>query len=436
MLFEYFVVFILIWYAGKATLFVVSIESWEYITGLMLPIISVLILAILKGVQFNYKFWLLILGFTLYFIASTVKFGELHPRFYLINIIKISIVYIVISALRFKMFKIYEEILYVLCIVGLTFWLIQNIIPEVFIELLRNFEFSRQPEPKANVDFNMIIYTVNNFEVAPDHIIELGSIKIFRNPGFAWEPGAFATYINVAIFFNLIRNKFRLKNNKHFWVFLVALASTFSTTGYSILILFALFYVYNQNLVQKVWLVPIIVLTGMLLFTLPFMTNKITKEPTFTTDQMIYYSAKYKNAYSPQRIQSLQIDIIDFLNHPLIGYGGHDEVKWTKQLGAQIATVSGIGKIMAQFGIVGIIFFIISLWRSSKQIITLYNIKGTIFPFLLILLISVSYSVLNTIFMFIWLLHFSSFLKTEVLRRYTAYTILKKIESPESHLLK
>jgi len=420
---EYFLVFILIIYGGDASDFTGALENWDNLIGFLLPIIPVMVLGFIKGVRFNHKYLLLLLGFTIYFVATTIVFKELHPRFFGIYIIKFTIVYVVMSGLGVRFFKIYEDILYYLCIIGITFWLIMNLAPTTFIEFLRNFEFSSQ-QPGANVDFNVIIYTVNDFILLPDSIVNIGSIKIFRNAGFAWEPGVFASLINLAIFFNLIRNRFKLNNNKHLWVFLIALASTFSTTGYSLFVLLVLFYLYNQDFVKVFWLAPIVAVSVMFVFMLPFMYEKISYENQWTIEELVYRSAKYNITYFPQRFQSFQIDFIDFMNHPIIGYGGHLTEAWTAKLGAEIATVSGIGGLMSQFGIVGTLFFLISLWISSKQIILLFNIRGTIFPALFILLYAVSYSVSQILVMCVWLLFLSSFLKTEVIRRFAIHNIL------------
>ncbi len=427
--YEYAIVFILIIYAARTSEFVRAIDGWNNIFGLLLPIAGVIFIAFLKNVNFNHKFWLLILGYTLWFAATTVKFHELHPRFYGINLIKMVIAYIVISGLRYRFFKFYEEILFYLCIIALVFWVLQNAIPGIFIEFLRNFEFSTQGDEAGIIDFNTIVYTVNNFVVAPTSIMHFGGLNVYRNAGYAWEPGAFSSYINIAIFVNLIRNNFKLKGNKHIWVFIPALATTFSTTGYSIFILLVLFYMYNQELVKIIWLVPLIIIAGVSIFSLPFMAEKISKSSDknkLSTEQMIYNSAKYKTSYAPQRFQSLEIDFVDFLNNPVIGYGGHQEARWTNKLGAQISTASGIGKVLGQYGIVGTIFFLMSLWISSRQIMTLYKVRGTIFPVMLFLFISISYDIIFTgLLMCFWLLYISNFLKRETIKKHVIYNMLK-----------
>jgi len=424
LIFEYFVVFVFIIYGGNASEFVRAVEDWDNLIGLMLPILSIAGLGFIRGVRFNHKFLILIIGFTIYFAASTLKFGELHPRFFGIYLIKIFVAYILISALGFRFFKIFEDILYYLCIIGISFWIVLNLIPDTFIGFLRNFEFSNQGPVKGNVDFNTIVYTISNYKYWSDSGVDFGGIHIIRNAGFAWEAGVFASFINLAIFFNLIRNQFKLNNNKHLWVFLVALATTFSTTGYSLFILLVLFYLYNQDFEKFIWLTPIIVVSIIFVLNLPFMYEKIFSDYKWTTEELVYRSAKYNLRHFPQRFQSLQIDFIDFLNHPLIGYGGHLRAAWTMQMGAQITTISGIGLLMSQFGIVGILFFLISLWKSSKQIMVSFNIQGTIFPVLFIIMYAVSYSIFEELVMCIWLLFLSSFLKTEVLKRYAFLDIV------------
>lgn len=422
--YDYFVVFIIIFYAGKATVFTQAIESWIHPVGLLLPVLTFTLLIFIKPINFNVRFWLMIIGFTLYFIASSIKFGELHPRFYLINIMYITMAYMTIAAFQYRFFILYEDILYYLCIIAIVFWLGLNISPTVFIEFLRIFEFSTQ-QP-GSIDYNTIVFTVSDYDVIPQYILNFGGMNIYRNSGFAWEPGAFSVYIAIAILFYFVRNKFKNLGSIRLLVFIFALITTFSTTGYSLFILLVIFFLYNQKIYKIAWMVPVFMILLIYVYTLPFMAQKISENTEFNTKELIYYSTKYNIKYQPQRFESLQIDFLDFLNHPIIGYGGHLEARWTNQIGANIATVSGIGKIMAQFGIVGLLFFSISIWKSSKRILSLFNVKGLIFPIAFIFLISVSYSVISVLLMCLWLLYLPDFYKTEIARRYLIADFLKK----------
>jgi len=423
--FDYFAVFIIIFYAGKASVFVQALDSWNHPIGFALPIATFAVAVFIKNVSFNHRFWLMIGGFTLYIIASTIKFGELHPRFYMNIIIFITIAYIAIAAFQYRFLLIYENILYYLCIIGIVLWVGINASPAV-IDVLRIFEFSTQEFKPGNIDYNLIVYTVNDYDFIPQYILDFGGFQLYRNSGFAWEPGAFSVYICIAIFFHLLRNKLKITNNRHLWVFIIALATTFSTTGYSMLILLIVFYIYNQQVHKIAWIGPVVVLFIGYLVTLPFMAEKIAENTEFNTEELIYYSSKYDIKYQPQRFESLQIDFKDFLNHPIIGYGGHIEARWTAKLGANIATVSGIGKILAQYGIVGLIFFLFSIWRSSQKLISFYNLRGVIFPMAFVLLISISYSVISPLIMCVWLYYLPDFYKTEAAQQYLLAQYLKK----------
>src|SRR5690606_8967747 len=173
--YDYFVVFIIIFYAGKASVFVQAIDSWDHPIGFVLPLATFASAIFVKNIRFSYRFWVLIGGYTLYIIASTIKFGELHPRFFMINIIYITITYITIAAFQYRLFLLYENILYYLCIIGIILWIAINMSPAV-IEFLRLFEFSTQEIIPGNIDYNIIIYTVNNFKVIPQYILEFGGL--------------------------------------------------------------------------------------------------------------------------------------------------------------------------------------------------------------------------------------------------------------------
>jgi hypothetical protein len=128
------------------------------------------------------------------------------------------------------------------------------------------------------------------------------------------------------------------------WVFVIALLTTFSTTGYAMFIIMVFFFIYNQPFRKVAWVIPFAVVFTVLIFMLPFMADKISETTEYNTEELIYRSIKHGTQYAPQRFESLQIDFKDFLNHPVLGYGGQVEARWTHQLGAQIATISGIGK--------------------------------------------------------------------------------------------
>lgn len=433
-LLDYCFVFMLIVYAGKATTFVRAIESWENLLGLLFPIIFSLIIAFYYRVNISKRFTYLLIGFLIYNIALIYKFGIIHPRFIGIYLISFSISYIAISSLGIRIFQYYERILYYLCIIALFFWAIQFIIPETLKNILQVIAFS---EPgSGNVALNIIIYTIPDVSGFESYVMNVGSFSVIRNAGFTWEPGAFACYINVAIFLNLIRTKFTLHNNRILYIFIITLITTFSTTGISIFMLLIIFYVYNQNL-NLILITPIAIAIIFYISFLPLMTEKITSVSEYDTDTMIENAITYDTNPTPQRLESFQIDFIDFLNNPILGYGGHSEERWTEKLGANISTISGIGKVMAVFGIVGILFFIVQLTMTSMEFTKIFHFRGWGFQFFLIIMISISYSIIFTpLLMCFWVLN-TSYLSNKLPRNRTMryqnqkiYSIVQKQNRP------
>jgi hypothetical protein len=141
---------------------------------------------------------------------------------------------------------------------------------------------------------------------------------------------------------------------------------------------------------------PVAVIVLILFFSLPFMKDKIVKlvrEPA-ELDEMVWQSYGRESNITPQRFSSLIITLIDFKNNPLLGIAAHSEEQWTERAGSKISTISGIGNLMAQFGLVGLIPFLFFLYRSSILFSTYFNYRGRLLLFFLILGISVSYTII------------------------------------------
>lgn len=391
---DYLFVFLLIIYAGSATVFVRSLNTWEDLVGLIFICSFTLFYELKNKIGLKKNFNFLILSFIIYSFALTLKFGEAHYRFLGVYIISFWITYICVTTLKSRFFIIFEDIMFYLCIISLFFWVLHQIIPDQFAIFIESIAFS---EPgSGNVKANIIFYTINNLAELLDYVIEFGPFKLIRNAGFAWEPGAFAVFITLALYVNFIKDKFNKIINKRFFIFLFALITTFSTTGYGIFILLIMFYTYNKHIKYRFFYLFISAVMGAYVLSLSFMSDKIISlSQENVTDELVQNSVNYDTKYTPQRVTSFLIDFKDFLNNPILGYGGHDEEMWTAKLGAEIATISGIGKVFARFGLVGAIFFFVMLYRSSKLQAEVLGYKGWGFHFVIIIMISISYSLIE-----------------------------------------
>jgi hypothetical protein len=217
-----------------------------------------------------------------------------------------------------------------------------------------------------------------------------------RNCGFAWEPGAFSIYLCLAIFINLFFTNSDSKGKQRFLVLVLALFSTQSTTGYSIFILIILYFYLNKKLKIVLLLLPVMVAALILLFSFQFMNKKIVGliNETNEIDYIIQQSIGSETGETPQRFTSFLIAFTDFYYNPILGLGGNLEKSWTRKIGANIFPISGIGNVLAQFGIIGFLFIFITSFKTSLFFSKYFNYNGKYLLFLIILFISVSYSIL------------------------------------------
>lgn len=389
--FENLYVFVLIIYAGRATAFVRLGSFTENQVGFFLPIFLSVILAIRWKIVLNKQFYVLIYCYFIYFIAISIKYSEIHPTIFLNYSLLFFIVYVVIKAIKFNLFKIYEYLLYFLAIIGLLMWSVQIILGG---DSLYNYFGNISSDSFSSVTgngLNAIFYSVQ-----PTSASLLFEYMPPRNCGFAWEPGGFAVYLCLAIFVNLFITNSDRKGKIRFWVLLLALISTQSTTGYVTFTIIILFYYLNKKMNIIILLLPVMITTLIFIFSLPFMSNKIvsTLNETNEIDFQIEQSIGSETDLAPQRFSSFLIAFRDFYNNPILGTGGITGESWINKIGANISPISGIGNLLANFGIIGFLFFIIISFKTSLFFSKYFNYNGKFLLFLIIFFISISYSIL------------------------------------------
>jgi hypothetical protein len=390
--FEYLFVFVLIIYTGMANSFVQSASIKTNPIGFFLPVILSGILFLRSKLKLDPRFYLLLLGFVLYFIAISIKYREFRPTFLLSNFFIFFIVYSAVKALKFNLFKIYEYILYLLAIIAMFFWTIQTVLGgDTLFSMLHKIPVIDSISYVSGDGLNAILYSVQ-----PTYTSIRYSFAIPRNCGFAWEPGAFAVFICLAILINLFFVNSGKEARKRFWVLLVALLTTQSTTGYLIFIVIILFYFLNKNLKILLLALPVMVIALVYIATLPFMSKKVIEliDETKQIDLVIERTIGMEGEFTPQRFTSFLIRYKDFQNNPILGLGPHREESWINKIYSNISAISGIGELLSGWGIVGFLFFIILSFKSSVYLSRHYKYKGGILVFLIILFISISYSVI------------------------------------------
>lgn len=399
---EYLYVLILIIYGGQASAFVRSFSTDKPL-AVLLPVIMSVILALRFKIVFNKQIYILLLCYLIYSFASTIKSGEFHPIFFGQMFINFLITYVTVKALKFRLFKIFEYLIYYLAIFGLAMWIIQILLGgDNLLNIISKIPSVDTFSTVSGGGLNIVLYSVQ-----PASQVLVQNSFIPRNCGFAWEPGGFAVFLCLAIFFNLFFNKSEVKLNKRFWILLLALLSTQSTTGYVIFITIMVFYFFQSNIKIVMLFLPILIIAISFLVTLPFMRDKILLyiEEVNQVDVIVEQSIGSETTRGPQRFASFVIAFRDFKDNPILGYGGRTEERWYNKLNSNIVPITGIGNLLAQYGIVGFLFFITQLNKSSWYFSRYFNYSGTYLFLLIILLISISYGLSRPLIMSFWLFY-------------------------------
>jgi hypothetical protein len=262
---------------------------------------------------------------------------------------------VVCNSYGYRLVVLAETVLFHLAIISIIGWLLLLIIPVPFTNFISSFSLAAFNDNELYESANVLVYTVILRGLSGNY----GDwYSIIRNSGFAWEPGAFACYLCFGISFNILRTNFKLKNNSSLFVFLIALASTQSTTGYFIfLVILIVWLIYNRKFVWLVVLIPVF----LIIMNLPFMEEKLMfKSSGFS--QTSLSNAGIDETYD--RITSIRIMWDEFLLNPILGYGF--SVPEFEKL--ELHTWSGIGRLLAQYGIFMSIAFFVLLIKSSRKI--------------------------------------------------------------------
>lgn len=390
----YFLIFTFIAvYAGHASLFAYELGDIRTLGNAFA--LGLTVIFILRNKIYFRKDYCIVIGvFLIYALITAVVYRIMNFWWISVHVLLITYAYVISKVAGPKLIVLFETILYHLSIIALLFWMILIVSPDLLDLIVRTFQFSQPQTEDGNVLASMIIYTLQNYDYGS---AEFNLSFLRRNPGFMWEPGAYASMICIAIFCNVLRNKgFVLLKNKALWIFLIALFSTQSTTGFSIFVIMLIGWVFTSG--RKGWGIVLVPLS-FALFKLSFFGEKLLFQ------QENVKSLDITNAHGQQdRFFSLLIDWQEFLLHPVIGLGCNWQNTWLAMNGYEISTVSGIGDLLATYGGIIAVLFIVMLYKTSLAINREYNTRNGFILIPIILGVLISYSMWTyPIIIAIWL---------------------------------
>lgn len=382
----------------------------------LIPIVLTIILLVRNPISFSHsKLWTLVGIMLCWSVAVCYKFHDFSSSnlsYYFFLFYAIFIAFIHVRVYGRDLFPIYEHIMVVFSAISLVLWGMSILIPSLS-DLFRLF-----PETAFGNNF---LYLFNWMDPAKGQIY--GSL--IRNAGCSWEPGRFAIMLIPAIFVNLSREGISFKGNYKIIILLLALASTMSTTGYSITILiYSIYWLDGFNAKSILSFVFIALPLAYSIFSLDFMGDKIQGNANYeglTRERIhnINYNARTQSDEylgSIDRFESAYFEWINFQKEPLLGYGRNTDHSWFKQnISKNIVLTGGLIKIPSQYGIFVGLFLYVILCYSSIKISRTFLYQRRITFALALLLSSVSYAIFCIpIFTAFWLYGLFSYNEDEL----------------------
>lgn len=323
--------------------------------------------------------------FFVWLFAYTVYKGT-FDGFGFVPIYSIIIAHIAFNIYEKKEFiYFFQKILYFFSVLSLIVWVCANIIGAPFVNFMHAIAIHENTPPTET--YSVLFGLGSQFEFG-----------LRRNIGFTWEPGIFSCWLLIGMFFNLILNNFTIsfKKNKALWIFLVALLTTFSTTGYACLAIIILFYVINKrSITGKFFVIVGAISIVPLIADLSFMTDKIIGLTDIDAgfSAIEYHYREGAQVVCPQRFTGIYCSYLNFINDFLFGFN-KNELSFTSvnMFQAVVAPSEGIISILGQYGIFVGMFFYFWLYKSSALLADAYKYKGKYIFLIFFITISISYS--------------------------------------------
>ena len=226
--------------------------------------------------------------------------------------------------------------------------------------------------------------------------------NFIRNNGPFYEPGLFASYLNIALVFNISKNRNLLAKDNISLI--LAILSTCSSAGYVSFLLIVVFSVFIQKKkIYKVITVIAIITLWQPIMELDFMTDKIT--------------ANYDNAFdsSASRFGAMIYHWEKIQLSPLLGYaGGKTPITNFDKLMVnteRLLSPNGLSYLFVYWGIPLALYFYLLMYKGFKKLVGVNEKKVVLFFYFVIL--STAFSQTITTHLFILTLAALSFTLTQ-----------------------
>jgi hypothetical protein len=261
---------------------------------------------------------------------------------------------------------------------NVMFWITVIAFPFYILEFITGtyFDLIEVSDPYSH---NILIYNTRIMIYSP--------FEFTRNSGIFWESGAYAGYLLlIPIFFiNNMRELYHNNKTKCF-VLIVALLSTFSTTGYIVFMIILLYHFsfnYKRKILAYITIIPVFLISALYLYNkVDFLGDKISIHTEIAQETL------NTGEINQSRIGGLIFELHYIKKHPLFGNGLHKKTNRADHPYLIDSGTAAYGNGFANFiATMGLVAFIVYLVLISKNLRLLKTREKIFFLFIVILLL-------------------------------------------------
>ena len=411
-LLDFLYIFILTLYTGQSCAELMGIFFFSSFFSVIVPFVFTCYIIYVHRIKFNRAFCGIIGLILAWYVCQYIfndYFNITDCGFMIYNVL---LAYVVARAFKIRFLLLYEKSVYVLACISLVGWffclaggrnLLESLAPFSGNSVIAaSFGFYGVPQVEGSINTHYALF--------------------LRNSGFCTEPGHFASLLLIAIVFNMILKKFKLVGNRHLFVFVMALLTTQSTTGYIVFssVVIPMFLVNCGNKRLKVIMFALASVVVLSLASTSIVTSKI-KDNAYKKDrfvEIIDHQEKTDNfTLVAQRFDSFMIEVINFKEDVLFGYGTYLKSYFYEHVTKRWIPSNGCATVFAKYGlIIGLLFYFF-LIRSAIVFGKLFHFKAGFLIVFLICGILFSYDH-QAQYHILYFVLFDLFYKKELIVRY------------------
>jgi hypothetical protein len=327
--------------------------------------------------NYNKTVYLRTLFIFVFFIGYECLHAAMFHLDYSETIVKLFLIllfaFTVVNLLKTRFIKVFLYTMYIICIISFVFTLLcyipgigrglYKLAAEIF-PLKKDFKNYSTP--------TLIIYTF-----LPEFFD--GTFKYTRNAGIFWESGAFAVYLNIALYLKYYTKKIvTIKDlfDKQATVYMIAICTAASTMGILSLVAVLTFYSFRLKTNLKYLGVTMILLVSAISFTsFDFLGDKIQKQLS-------------ASGTSNNRFGSALLDLKDIEKRPVLGWSRRIEVLFnTTTSSSRTHRPNGLTNFLRSYGLLYFSVYFVLVYLSFRTVGDYYKSRSAALALLGILLL-------------------------------------------------